>query len=39
VRAAAIAVSLGTGLVVAGFVVFLDDLAELFTGTARQRAG
>jgi methylamine utilization protein MauE len=33
VRPVAAVMTLGAGLVVAGFIVFLDDLAMLFTGT------
>lgn len=36
---AAVAVSLGAGLVAAGFVVFLDDVAMLFTGTGKTAGG
>jgi hypothetical protein len=39
VRPAAAAMSLGAGLVVAGFVVFLDDLAVLFGGTGEAARG
>jgi hypothetical protein len=39
VRPAAVAMSLGAGLVVAGFIVFLDDLAVLFAGTGEMARG
>jgi len=39
VHPAAAAIGLGAGLVVAGFIVFLDDLATLFTGTGETARG